>query len=110
MSALRNRLIKRPEFYLAIVALLVTLVAIDAMRPPRNQVSVRMYVSAVHGYHRYIHPLTYRFIRCHYRPTCSRYSVEAVEKYGIFHGLQLSFVRLASCRSGVPFGTYDPVP
>ena len=46
---------------------------------------------------------------CRYSPSCSRYSHEAVEKYGVFKGVWLGVKRLARCR---PMGGqgYDPVP
>ena len=46
---------------------------------------------------------------CRYSPTCSYYSHEAVEKYGIVKGAWMGLGRLARCH---PFGGqgYDPVP
>ena len=49
-------------------------------------------------------------IACRYDPTCSVYSIQAVQKYGIRWGLVLSVKRLLSCTRSVPFGTFDPVP
>lgn len=46
---------------------------------------------------------------CRYTPTCSHYSVEALEKYGPFKGGWMAIKRIASCN---PWGGsgYDPVP
>ena len=46
---------------------------------------------------------------CKYYPTCSRYAIEAIEKYGAFKGGLLAAWRIL--RSN-PFskGGYDPVP
>jgi putative membrane protein insertion efficiency factor len=89
---------------------LAILFGADALRPPRSQVSVRVFAASVDGYHRYLHPLTGRFIRCRYKPSCSSYAVQAVRKYGIAKGGWMSLRRVASCRSSVPMGTEDPVP
>jgi len=45
---------------------------------------------------------------CRYLPTCSEYSIEALESYGFFKGLFLSIKRILSCH---PWGQggFDPV-
>ena len=105
-----RRWIGRPEAWLAALLALAILFGADALRPPRSQVSVRVFAASVDGYHRYLHPLTGRFIRCRYKPSCSSYAVQAVRKYGIAKGGWMSLRRVASCRSSVPMGTEDPVP
>jgi len=47
--------------------------------------------------------------RCRYTPSCSRYAVEALKKYGPFKGSWLSLRRIARCH---PWGGHgvDPVP
>lgn len=103
-------LLRKPHTWLALLLLLVLLSVADSLRAPSRQTSVRVFTAAVSGYQHYVHPLTGRFIRCRYRPTCSHYAVEAVQKYGIAKGLVLSFHRIRSCRRTVPEGTRDPVP
>jgi len=46
---------------------------------------------------------------CRYEPTCSHYSVQAIEKHGPLKGSWLAIKRIASCN---PWGGsgYDPVP
>ncbi len=46
---------------------------------------------------------------CRHQPTCSHYTVEALNTFGIRRGLQLSFKRICQCRPGGSMG-YDPVP
>jgi uncharacterized protein len=109
MPALRHRRLRSGPWLAAAFVLLLLFVA-DALRSPRSQVSVRLFATSVAAYHQVLHPMTGRFIRCRYNPTCSRYAVEAVRKYGILKGSWMSVRRIASCRSSVPMGTSDPVP
>lgn len=46
---------------------------------------------------------------CRFVPSCSEYSMQALEKYGFFRGIYLSARRILRCH---PFneGGYDPVP
>lgn len=104
------RILRKPGIWLALVFLLFLLAVADSFRAPPRQVSVKVFASAVSGYHTWLHPVTSHFIRCRYEPTCSRYAVEAVRRYGIVKGLALSFRRIRSCRRSVPMGTRDPVP
>ena len=113
MSALRRLsggFFRRPQPYLAVVLVLLALAALDGLRPPRSQVTGRLYVMAVRGYQHWGRPVTSRFVQCPYRPTCSEYSRQAVEKFGLPEGLALTVRRLSRCRGDVRPGTPDPVP
>nr|WP_246534872.1 membrane protein insertion efficiency factor YidD [Wohlfahrtiimonas chitiniclastica] len=47
--------------------------------------------------------------QCRFTPSCSNYSIEAIQKYGAIKGCWLTFKRLIRCH---PFcdGGKDPVP
>ena len=46
---------------------------------------------------------------CRFYPSCSHYSQEAVEKYGVVNGVWLGVKRLGRCRPLGGLG-FDPVP
>lgn len=46
---------------------------------------------------------------CRFEPSCSAYSYQAVEKYGMFKGGWLAIKRITRCHPFNP-GGYDPVP
>jgi len=46
---------------------------------------------------------------CRFEPTCSHYTYEAIEKYGLFKGSWMGFLRILRCNPFNP-GGYDPVP
>ena len=63
-------------------------------------------LSFIRGYQSFISPVLGP--NCRFIPTCSQYTIEAVEAYGPVKGLLLGAWRLARCH---PFceGGYDPV-
>ncbi len=67
----------------------------------------RILIIIIVFYKKYISPL--KQASCRFYPTCSEYAIEAIEKYGCFKGIFLSFKRLLKCH---PYhaGGYDPVP
>lgn len=48
--------------------------------------------------------------RCRFRPTCSAYALEAIEKYGAFKGGLLALRRFLRCHPFYKGNFYDPVP
>jgi len=59
------------------------------------------------GYKRFLSPLLPPM--CRFEPTCSVYTMQAVEKYGAARGVWLGMRRLARCHPFNP-GGWDPVP
>lgn len=68
----------------------------------------KILIYIVRLYQKFISPLK-RTSSCKFFPTCSSYTIEALEKYGAVKGLYLSVRRILRCN---PFhkGGYDPVP
>lgn len=62
----------------------------------------------VRFYQKYLSPMK-GYSCCKYFPTCSRYAVEAIERFGALKGTGLAVWRVLRCN---PFskGGYDPVP
>ncbi len=67
----------------------------------------RVAVLMIRGYQVTLSPLLPS--ACRYQPTCSAYTLEAVERYGAMHGGWMGMKRILRCH---PFarGGYDPVP
>lgn len=95
---------------LALVLFAGLLIFCDAMRSPENQLSASLYIGSVHLYQEFGRPMLDGVVACRFNPTCSVYSIQAVQKYGILQGLFLTVKRLASCTNDVPMGTIDEVP
>ncbi|MBR6960076.1 MAG: membrane protein insertion efficiency factor YidD [Clostridiales bacterium] len=66
----------------------------------------RFLIRLIRGYQKHISPGLGH--HCKYLPTCSQYTIDALEKYGVFRGLLMGFWRILRCN---PFskGGYDPV-
>ena len=109
-SAAKPAVSREERLVLALLLFLALFFVFDATRPPPQQVSVRIFRLGVAEYRAHLHPLTSHFIRCRFNPTCSAYALQAVERFGIAHGLALAVHRIWTCRDSVPLGTYDPVP
>ena len=47
--------------------------------------------------------------KCRYTPSCSQYTLEAIQKFGPIKGIFLGAKRLSKCHPGGGHG-YEPVP
>ena len=65
-------------------------------------------LGAITLYQMTLSPVFFRGM-CRYYPSCSHYTYEAIQRYGVPKGAWLGVKRLSRCR---PFGSsgYDPVP
>ena len=66
----------------------------------------KLLIGLINFYRKFISPG--RPSCCKYRPTCSQYALDAINKYGAFKGSIKSIYRILRCN---PFskGGYDPV-
>lgn len=78
-----------------------------ASKTTLKQILIFPFIALVKLYQNLISPLTPA--TCRYQPTCSHYTIEALQKHGLFRGSMLSLKRIFSCH---PWGGsgYDPVP
>ncbi|NJM78612.1 MAG: membrane protein insertion efficiency factor YidD [Flavobacterium sp.] len=72
-----------------------------------KKILISPFIFLVRIYQVVISPLTPA--ACRFEPTCSHYTVEALQKHGLFKGSWLAIKRILSCH---PWGKsgYDPVP
>lgn len=68
----------------------------------------KIFLSLVRFYQRSISPLHPG--KCRFRPTCSAYAFEAIEKYGAVKGGYLALRRILKCHPFYKGDIYDPVP
>lgn len=67
----------------------------------------KVFLYLIELYQKFLSP--YKRACCPFRPTCSQYTYEAINKYGVIKGTYLGCRRILRCN---PFnkGGYDPVP
>jgi uncharacterized protein len=63
-------------------------------------------ITLIKGYRRFVSPMLPP--SCRFTPSCSLYTLQAIEKYGLLKGILMGARRLLRCH---PFseGGYDPV-
>ena len=66
----------------------------------------KLLILLIRFYQKFISPLFPA--KCRYYPTCSQYTLEAIQEYGAIKGTYLSIKRILKCH---PFhkGGYDPL-
>jgi hypothetical protein len=67
----------------------------------------RAVIGSIRFYQRFISPGLGP--KCRYYPTCSAYTLTAIERYGVAKGSWMGVRRIARCHPFHP-GGYDPVP
>ena len=68
----------------------------------------KLLLALIRFYRHHISPLTPA--NCRFRPTCSQYAHEAIEKYGAWKGGCMAVKRLLRCHPFYKGDPYDPVP
>jgi len=90
------------------VLLLGALFAHDLVLPPSRGFGTRAALAAISGYRAHISPHLRPFVACRFRPTCSMYGYQSIQKYGLFVGGARTIWRIARCGPWTPMGTVDP--
>jgi uncharacterized protein len=71
-----------------------------------SRTAIDLAIAAIRFYQRYLSPFT--GTSCRFYPTCSDYSIQALQKYGFPRGCFKTIIRLFKCHPYHP-GGYDPV-
>ena len=69
----------------------------------------KIFIYIINLYKKYISPIFHKLgFDCKFYPTCSEYTKQAIEKYGVIKGCYLGIKRILKCN---PFskGGYDPL-
>lgn len=67
----------------------------------------KIIIQCIAGYRYFISPLLGE--NCRFYPSCSHYTLVAIEQYGLVRGLLLAMKRILRCHPWCA-GGYDPVP
>lgn len=78
---------------------------------PQNKINIfsKFGCKMVRMYQKCISPIIGGRCACRFTPTCSEYTHDAIQKYGLIKGCWLGIKRISRCRPGGGYG-YDPVP
>lgn len=99
----------RRRRWLAVLAGLALLCALDASRAPENQLSARALLAGIDFYQATVSDrMPSLGVNCRFEPTCSRYAEGAIRQDGAFVGTLRAAARIARCGPWTPAGTVDP--
>ena len=72
-----------------------------------KKISISPFIFIIKIYQKLISPIL--LPSCRFNPTCSQYSIQSLNKYGLLKGIWLTLKRISKCH---PFGSsgHDPVP
>ena len=70
--------------------------------------AARATLAAIAEYRQHVSPHLRSYVTCRFRPTCSVYGYQSIEKHGLFIGGAKTIWRIARCGPWTPLGTYDP--
>ena len=69
----------------------------------------KFFIFIIKIYKKTISPfLEHHGIHCKYYPTCSEYTIQAIEKYGAIKGSIIGLIRIIKCNP-LSKGGYDPL-
>ena len=69
----------------------------------------KLFILPIKFYKKFLSPGNYGIKICIFEPSCSRYAIESLERFGVFKGLYLATYRIIRCNP-LSKGGYDPVP
>ena len=72
-----------------------------------NKLIIQILIKVIKIYQFFISPMLGQ--NCRYLPTCSEYSIQSFQQFGIVKGFVLSIKRISKCHPWGNYG-YDPVP
>jgi hypothetical protein len=79
----------------------------SGLQVPPPGVGARAALGLIRGYKQFVSPMFGN--RCRFMPTCSAYTREAIERFGLGRGAWLGMRRILRCQP-LCAGGYDPVP
>lgn len=68
----------------------------------------KLILNLIKFYQKYLSPVNFGIHTCKFKPSCSEYTYEAVERFGTLKGLGMGLKRIVKC-SPLSKGGYDPV-